>query len=69
MTDQSETGNPTVGLDTDTIESIIKTSPSHRITWEFDSPPVVYGHHTSVLSPTRRSVVPQYTRVSSEPAM
>eukprot|EP00959_Pyramimonas_sp_CCMP1952_P438870 9188347-Pyramimonas_sp.AAC.1 len=34
MTDQSDTGNPAVGLDTDTAELTVKTLSSHRVTLE-----------------------------------
>eukprot|EP00959_Pyramimonas_sp_CCMP1952_P331825 6948399-Pyramimonas_sp.AAC.1 len=38
MTDQSDTGNPTAGLDTDAVELTVKTSSSHLVTREFGSP-------------------------------
>eukprot|EP00976_Prorocentrum_cordatum_P032628 664353-Prorocentrum_minimum.AAC.1 len=46
-----------VGLDMDTVELTIKTLSSHLITRKFNSPPILYGRHMSVSSPSaeRRS--------------
>eukprot|EP00959_Pyramimonas_sp_CCMP1952_P420279 8802576-Pyramimonas_sp.AAC.1 len=40
MTDQSDTGNPTAGLDTDAVNTptAIKTLPSHLVTRAINSP-------------------------------
>eukprot|EP00959_Pyramimonas_sp_CCMP1952_P247926 5182723-Pyramimonas_sp.AAC.1 len=41
----------------DTVELTIKTLSSHLITRKFNSPPILYGRHMSVSSPSaeRRS--------------
>eukprot|EP00976_Prorocentrum_cordatum_P068736 1179276-Prorocentrum_minimum.AAC.1 len=54
MTDQSETGNPTVGLNADAVELTIK-SFALKATSSLEIsilPSILYGWHMSVLSPT-----------------
>eukprot|EP00976_Prorocentrum_cordatum_P095135 1190064-Prorocentrum_minimum.AAC.4 len=53
--DQSDTGNPAVRLDTDTVELTVKTLLSHLITREFNSP--------------TNSLRTQYVRVEPYPAL
>eukprot|EP00976_Prorocentrum_cordatum_P032177 654259-Prorocentrum_minimum.AAC.1 len=47
MTDQSDTGNPTVGLDTDAVGSIVKALLSHLGRFHAVLPPILYGRHMS----------------------